>query len=336
MSSVERLSCRWKRPCSGYTIVEVMVVMGLVAMMSLALHAALDTTRSADDQLETASRAALYGQRLTDDIANLVTSSRLLYQDDAIGAGYLAACDLSRFPPASDARMPNVDDVNDMGPDTADASHTGNLLLLVRETAGSPCVADKERGKLWMIDTYRLTAIYPHVTDVVLEAGGAPARDVVIWHSESFPSLQQIMEIPREEERESVIKDLVKRYGFTYAWDPRQDVTLAFYEMEGKGEFEDEPAMNVEILGEPVLMRGPQLTPAQVGLAPTDGSQFKRRAVLTAEELSGWQPHGLEIKVSGPPMARKVWIHTVVEAMRQSGLKRFVHATTTIADQRDY
>ena len=41
-----------------------------------------------------------------------------------------------------------------------------------------------------------------------------------------------------------------------------------------------------------------------------------------------------KLKISGDVMARKVWIHTVLEAAFQGGLKRAIHACTTIADAR--
>lgn len=335
MWSADSNPLRPARAAGGFTLVEAMVVLALITVMSMALNYAVRATLSADQQFETSARAAQQSQRLVHRIAARVGSSRRILGGDAVGEGYLAACDLSRFPMAPDARLPMIDETGDLGPDEAGSRSTGNVIVLVSETAGSPCVADADAGEVRMIDTYRLIVIYPHVVDRSIIQGGPPIRDVVIWYSRPFPSLQQVMEIPSKDHRESVISDLEDRYGFTHGWDPRLPVEQAFYEFD-KDKFEDFPDANI-LLEEDVLMTQlPRLRFAESQLAETDPTVHDRRMVLTAVEEDGWTPHGLEIKIAGSAHARKAWIHVAVESAVQGGRKTAIHTTTTIVDAREY
>jgi hypothetical protein len=313
-----------------------MLVTALVALMSIALGTAVESTKSADDYLAAVGRASEKGQRLTGKIANLVSSSRHLYEDDATGRSYLAACDLVRFPPAFDARLPIIEEEHDLGPDAPDLSATGNILLLVTETTGSICVADKDTGKQRVIDTYRIAAVYPHQSLRVLLTGEPAARDLVLWRSQAFPSVQQLREIADKDERESVVKDLNKRYGFTYAWDPLLPVEEALFKIDNKGQIASGPTVGLKIREQPALSEGPRLLFAQIQLARTDPGRTPRKAVLSVESPTAWSPHGFELKVAGPSGARKVWLHLTLEAAAAGGRESAFQSCTTIAHMRDF
>ena len=320
----------------GFTMIELAVVIALVAMMSLALNEAVVSTHSADQYLAAVSRATQRGQNVIRDVSGRVSASRRLFQDDAVGQGYLQACDLSRFPSAPDARLPIFDVLRDLGPDGKEASHTGNILLLVSDTAASTCVADPKEAAHRVVDTHRMVAIYPTVAERVVVRDGWPTRDMVVWQSVAYPSLQQILEVGDEKLRQNVVKDLVRRYGFTHAWEPGRGVQDGFHRLHADGRIDDLPEANMQILEDPDMSDGPRLVHADVRLGVSDPSDPTLRSRLTGSGFEGWQPHGFEVKVVGTATSRKVWIRVVVQAAAVSVRRVATYASTVIVDARDY
>ena len=323
------------RAMAGYTLLETMIVVALMGGMSLLLNQALKSTHNTDGYLEAVARANQTGETMTFSVATLVGESRHIFQNDERGLGYLAACRLAH-PVAPGARMPMKDARNDMFPDEADDPRTGNMLLLVREINASPCVADADTGAQRFIDTYRMIAVYPSLMPRSLLRGQSTSRDLVVWRSVAIPSYRQLISVGDKDERESIVKDLVARYGYTHAWDPRSLASVAFYELGSDGKIEDEPDDKFKLAEDEVLSRGSRLVSRRVQLAATSGPEALRRSRLTADDPDTWTPDGLEVKVCGPSGSRKIWIHMVVESPSRNGDASALYSTTTIAHARDF
>lgn len=352
MSRDNREDRRRTRGSGGYTLIETMVVVVMLASASVVMNMAVSTTQSADDYLKALGRATERGQRITFEVADLVSQSRRIFEDDEMGQEYLAALELGTTRPDTGARLPVIEAASALDVDTADASYTGNMLMFVREGDAAPAVADATQKLTRDIDTYRMFAIFPQQTDRYLFPSGAAARDLVIWRSLAYPSHEQLMAIGNLDQRKAVVMDLVERFGFTYAWDPREYIGSAFYALNASGEIALEPELAGQIAIDPLLpevttplfvipedralsQRG-RLVYAGVQLAPTDPTVALRRAILTAEDVSVWAPNGFELKVSGPSGSRQVWIHVVVEVPAVDGRKRATQACTRIAHTRDF
>jgi prepilin-type N-terminal cleavage/methylation domain-containing protein len=320
----------------GYSMLEIMIVVVILAGMSLLINEALMTTQHTDGLLRAAAEASQRGQKLTFEVTSLVSESRHLYEDDAQGQGYVAACDLSRFPLAPGARLPIIDADPDMRIDEPTELRAGNMLLFVREINASACVADRRKARMRWIDTYRMVAVYPTVVQRRLRNDRAQSRDLVVWRSVPFASYPQLMEIGDEDERTSVVKDLANRYGITHAWDPSATVEAAFHAMSGSGGLSELPDLDFQLDEDELLSEGGRLVYAGVQLAPTDAGYKRARAVLAAETVDAWVPNGFEVKIGGPSGSRKVWIHTVVEAASRNGKQSAIQDYTTTAHVRDF
>lgn len=335
MSTAERRSApRRAVRSAGYTFLEMSITLVIVAMMSLVVERVLSSTQDAERYMAAVRLTTERGQRIAYDVREVVSSSRKLYGNDAVGQGYRAALDLSRDPVAPGVRLPTFDEVSPLGPDTAGDPRTGNCVLFVREADPAPCVALPATGKARFIDTYRFVFIYPRVSGRQIVTGQGLGWDLVLWRSEAFPSRTQILGITDLTERRNVVKDLYSRFGYRHAWDPSGTVANGFYGLDVLGNLATVPAAGMTIDEDPDVSERGRLVYADVQLAGTGSGTRARRPVFTADDPGTWSPHGFEVKVVGASGSRKVWMHIVVES--QAGQDRTaVMESTMIASTKD-
>ncbi len=118
---------------AGFTIIEVVIVTAVVALMTLVIERTVGGVVETERSMRAVRNTTEKGQQATYRLRDLVTMSRRLFQNDAIGTGYLAKLARTRFAPLAGSRLPLFDEVNPMGPDEAGDPHTGNCLLFIRE-----------------------------------------------------------------------------------------------------------------------------------------------------------------------------------------------------------
>lgn len=294
----------------------------------------LSSTQEAEKYLAAVRTATERGQKIAYDVREIVSSSRKLFGNDATGNAYLAKLDLTRDPKAPAVRLPTFDEVNPLGPDAAGAPKTGNCLLFVREADAAPCVADPVTKKTRFIDTYRFVAVYPHVSNRRVVNGQGLAWDLVIWRSVPFPSKTQIAAITSATEKANVVKDLYKRFGYGYAWDPNATATTSFFGLDSLGNMAGSATAGLTIAEDANLSERGRLVYADVQLAATTTQSKARAPVFTVEPTTTWSPHGFEVKVVGASGSRKVWIHIVVEVQAGAG-RVAVMDSTMIASTKD-
>ncbi len=315
---------------------EVAITMALVTIMALIVEGTIASTHEAEMQLTAVRNAVERGERITYEVLEEVEGSRRLFQDDTTGQGYLDAMDLTRDPMLSSARLPVFDELNGLGPDTPGDPRTGNVLAFVRETDAAPAVADPATQKIRYIDVYRFVCIYPHETSrvVVVDPSKELARDLVVWRSVPYPSYPQIMAIASPTERSAVIADLVDRFGMTMAWDPDGDVDASFYSITSGGAISPTATTIVTIEEDLDVSDRGRLVYGNIQLARTDQTSYHRKNIFTKDNPAVWAPDGFEVKIVGVSGARKVWIHTVVEAQARGGVV-IPQSSTVIASPKD-
>ena len=320
----------------GYTFLEIVIVIAIVALMSLVVERTLASTHETERYLSAVRKATERGQKLAYELREIVSASRKLFGNDTIGTGYFNALDLTRDPLNVPARLPLFDEVNPLGPDQTGDPRTGNILLFVREADPAPTVADPATSKTRYIDTYRFVCAYPRETtrNIVIETPQRLAQDLVIWRSVPFPSYSQIMAIEDATERANVVSDLYNRFQYDMAWDPNEAVDQAFYAIDTLGNVASSPTSSVQIDEDPNVSDRGRLVYANVQLGRTDNASYHRRAVFTVEDPATWAPDGFEVKVVGPSGSRKVWLHLVVEVQAARG-RVAVQACTVIASTKD-
>jgi len=270
-------------------------------------------------------------------VRRTVSSSRKLFQNDAVGLGYLDALDLDGIsPPIATLRLPLFDEIRGLGPDEIGDPRTGNALLFVREADAAPAVADPATGKLRYIDTYRFVFLYITETNryLVEETPKRKARDLIIWKSIAFPSHTQIASISNPVEQASVIADLATRFEYEYCWDPAGTAATGFYEMSTSGTMNVTPTSDLLIERDVRLIERGKLVYANLQLARTDQTSYARRSILTLDDPGTWVPDGFEVKIAGTSGSRKVWMHLVLETQSAKG-RVAAHTSTLIANTKD-
>ena len=336
MSTVDAGSVQRRRTCGGYTALEIMMTLVLVASMALVIERTMTTANTTHRYMAASAKALERGDKLMYDVRQKVTASRRLFFDDTIGREYLDAADLTRFPPVGWARLPMVSESTELGPDQAGVPLTGNFLFFVSETDAVSAVSDAAAGQSRSIDTYRFMAIYPHETArvVVVEQNAPKAVDLVQWQSHEYPNYRQIMSISDTTERQTVIADLVSRHGYDLAWDPAEDHDSSFYRMASDGTIAGAPTVGIDIDEDVGGSRGGRLVSANVQLARTDPTSSPRRALVATADPHNWKPHGFEVKVVGASRSRQIWIHLVVEVQAAAG-QVAAHAFSLIVSVKD-
>jgi hypothetical protein len=318
------------------TLIEVVISLVIFSLLSVILDYVMTSSRKAEEYLAAVGRATEQGRRLSLKLSGLVEASRVIFQRDAVGRGYLGAMDLSRDPPDAGARLPLVDEGRPLGPDVDGDPRTGNVLCFVREGDPAQCVADAGSGTMRDMTLHRFVCIYPHQTARMLVASGPAARDLVIWRSVTFASYSEVTAIQNAAEQTSVLQDLFTRIGVTHAWDESAPVGQAFYAIAAGGSLAGAPDPNPVIAEDPTLSDRGRLVYRNVQLASTEPSNVARRAVLTVDPLGGWVPNGFELKIGGTATSRQVWIHLVVESPAAVGQGVAVFPSTVIANAQEF
>lgn len=330
----QRLAKARRRSQGGYSLIEIVMVLAILALMSFVVERTLASTQNADRWLGAVRKSTERGQRIAYNLREIVSASRKLFGNDTMGQGYLAALDLTRDPVAPGSRLPLIDEVGGLGPDASGVPMTGNILLFVREADPAPAVANPATQAVRFIDTYRFVCVYPHVADnyVITKANPKLARDLVIWRSEPFPSYAQILEVSDPTQRANVIQDLYNRFGYEFAWDSNGTVDTSMFAMDSLGGLSGTPTPGLTLAEDVVVSERGRLAYANVQLADSLNSDYYRRAVFTNND--GWMPDGFEIKIVGASGSRKVWMNLVVEVQATRD-QIAVQPCTVIASTRD-
>jgi prepilin-type N-terminal cleavage/methylation domain-containing protein len=326
-SRLERARCR------GFTLVELLVSLGVLVLLSLIVERTLASTHEAERYVHAVRRVTEQGQLVSYEVANTIGESRRLFQRDAVGLGYLGALDLAVAPPAAGARLPLIDELRPLGKDEPGDPRTGNVLLFVREGDPAPCVVDAGTGATRYVDTYRFVCIYPHLADRRVVSGPDMALDLVVWRSKAYPARAQLLALEAGA-RVHVVRDLYHRYGYRYVWDAGAGADAAFYALDAVGNIAAGATPGFRVEEDRVVSDRGRLVYANLQLARTDPDSPQRRAVLTVEPVATWAPNGFEVKVAGPSGARKVWMRLAIEAEARRGSSA-VHAGSLIASVKD-
>lgn len=328
---------RRPRACGrrGFTVIEMTVTTAILALTTLVIErtvsSATDAERTMRAVRNTAERSQAAAYRLRDE----VSSARKLFQGDAAGNGYLARLGLpSALPLLAGSRLPVFDETKSLGPDTAGAPKTGNVLLIARDADPLPAIAVPATKTVRTIDAYRLVCFYLTQTPRTLVVGGLPSLDLVEWRSHRFPSYRQVMAITSAAQRTEVVKDLYARFGADYLWDLNQPVTAAFYAIDGNGNVAAAPSTPSTIPEDRNVSRRGRLVDANLAIARTDMSSRIRQPVFTVEDPGTWTSHGFEVKIASPSGARRVWVRLTVEQQAAKG-RVPGHQIAVVATTRD-
>jgi prepilin-type N-terminal cleavage/methylation domain-containing protein len=319
----------------GFTFIEIAVSMIIIGLTTLAIDRTVAGLTGIERTLRAIRNTSERCQRAAYRLRDLVSSARKLYQNDAIGPGYLSRLAIpTSAPMLAGSRLPKFDETHSLGPDLVGDPRSGNLLLLVRELDPLPCVSDPATKKIRAIDAYRFVCVYLTTSTKTLVTGGGPALDLVEWRSESFPSYAQVMAIPAGIERTRVVQELYTRYGADTLWDMTKDVMTAFYSIDGAGTVSATPTPPTKIPEDLNVSTRGRFVPGNLAVPRTDVTSWPRKPLFTVESPAVWSPHCFEVKIAGPSGSRRVWIRLTVEQQASQGQVPAYEATV-VANTRD-
>lgn len=319
----------------GFTMFEVVVTTGILTIMVVIVQATIDGASRAERRLRATQIATARGERVTYELLGAVNGSRVLLAG-AMGDAYLDAVEFGARPPLTGARLPRIDQLNPLEPDVPGDPYTGNVMLFASESDAVEVVADAATGSTRHIDLYRIVCVYPTQTTRKLlpDPPVQPARDLVVWRSVRYANRTQLEAIEDDDERRSVVADLVNRHGCEFAWDVGADFASAFFAMDILGTLATNASSTMSLEEDPDASQGGRLLYADVQLARTLAGDFHRRARLSNDDPATWVPDGFEVKITGLSGSRKVWMHLVVESPGGKGIVG-VQSNTVIAHPRD-
>jgi hypothetical protein len=312
----------------------MVIVVVIVGMMALVIERTVSSIIETERSLRAIRNTVERGQRALSNLRDGVATSRKLFQNDAVGTGYLGKLAFGSAPLLPGSRLPTFDEVNPLGPDAVGTPMTGNVLLFVREADPLPCIADPATKLVRTIDAYRLVCYYTTQSTKKVVAGGPFSLDLVEWRSASFPSYAQVTAISDATQRTRVVKDLYNRFGRDFLWDPTAAVSSSFYGIDGVGTIAAAPTVVASIPEDLNVATGPRFVYANMAVARTDTTSKPRTPIFTVDDPATWTPNGFEVKVVGPSGARKVWLRLTVEQQASAG-RVPAQETTAIVSTRD-
>jgi type II secretory pathway pseudopilin PulG len=318
----------------GFTVLESAIVTVIVGLMALVIERTISGITETERSLRAIRNTVERGQRAMSSLRDAASSSRKLFQNDAVGAAYLAKLDFGTAPLLPGSRLPVFEEVDPLGPDEAGSPRTGNVLLFVREADALPAIATAASQTVRSIDAYRLVCLYTTQTTRRVVAGAPLALDLVHWRSASFPSYGQVTSISDSTQRTNVVKDLYNRFGCDFLWDPTKPVATAFYGIDGNGVIAAVPTAVSSIPQDANVAGGPRFVQANMGVVRTDLTSKPRTPLFTVDDPLTWTPNGFEVKVCGPSGSRKIWMRLAVEQQASAG-RIPAQETTAIVSTRD-
>ncbi len=320
----------------GFTMFEITVTMGILTIMVLIVQATVDGATRAERRLRATRIATERGERITYELLASVNGSRMLFGGDGVGADYLDAIEFGARPLLTGARLPRIDELGSLAPDEVGEPHTGNIMLYASESDAVETVADASSASTRYIDLYRICCVYPTQTTRKLLADPPvqPARDLVVWRSVRYANLTQLEAIEDDDERRSVVADLVNRHGCEFAWDLGAPLDSAFFTLGTLGTINATATSGMTLEEDPDASQGGRLLYGDAQLARTVASDYHRRARLSKDDPATWTPDGFEVKITGLSGSRKVWMHLVIETPGGRGITG-VQSNTVIAHPRD-
>lgn len=329
-----RRPSRPRRAQAGFSILEALIVTFIVATITLVIERTVSSLIDTERTMRAIRNTSDRGQQAAYRLRDVVSSSRNIFGNDTLGNGYLSKIGFGALPLLAGSRLPKIDELNPMGPDTAGDPRTGNVLLFARQADPLPAKAAAATKKMRLIDTYRLVCVYLSQSSRTLVAGGLPALDLCEWRSDAFPSYTQVKAMTSSTERQSVVADLYNRFGYDYLWDVMQPVGSAFYAIDGTGNIASTPTAVSTIPEDVNVSKRGRFVAGNMAVARTDATSPPRASVFTVDAPATWSPHGFECKICGVSGSRKVWMRLTVEQQASKG-RVPAQQTTVVATARD-
>lgn len=334
-----RSAPRSGRGCRGASVPEITVTLALVSVISLIFFEMYVGMMRSGMFLESHNDLAVSSQQALNRIRREIIQSRIIFQDDAAGNGYLGALGLPGAAPLyDDSRLPVIDPNGAFEPDTAGDEKTGNILLMARQLRPLELPLDHDADAStaeidFLTDVYRFEMFYLSPNSGRSFRPFTHYLDLVKVQSPVYADYFQLNGLPAAH-RDALAQALFAE-GIDRAWDPTQPVATAMYSIAADGTMTavNSPSIAIE--------KTESLFPQFRGGAVTGNINYSVAmlhdppltltvAVPRFGLANGQFPGGFEVQMAGPTGARKVMARLVTLAQFQNKINA-VESTITAA-----
>ena len=316
------------------TLLEVIMVLTILVTMIFIVVQLFFRSNQAQDLANRLNRATELNQALLQEIRIDLGSSVRLFEEDALGAAYLAILDQSRCNPPISGVLPTIDPDGIFRQESATGSLTGNTLFFANHswTDEYECAS----GKRYLIEVYRLVKYYLAHADEGPSPGSPGGLNLCRWVGEPMVDGDQIDAIFDAMDQAEVLDHLLRKTpdvdgtshpAVVLVWHVGEDPAAA-------GTFRQIlPGGGISSV--PVAPRGPTWTVMWDPILSSNGLlQYRHFSVATnyapasagvgrfsVMNLGGdGFPHGFEIQIIGPSAGRQVLLHLALMSTRRGGL----------------
>lgn len=312
----------------GFSLVEMTVTLAIVSVLMIVVYSMIDQTLRMTMFNESHNELAVMSQKAVNSVQSELLQTRMVFQQDALGAAYLAALRLpAQYPVWTDSLLPVVQPATTIVPDTT-TRFTGNALLIARQLEPMAVTYDHD-GNIntaeieLLADVYRFEYVY--LTQVTPSfAGTGRALDLMMTTSIDYADFFQLSSMGSTAIARIVPK-LTAR-GLTRAWNPGQPPASAFYTLAGATDGTFDAAIadpRIDLARVKTLLtglRGGRISGRMVYSVAFDPSaprapfpiRLPIRVFAPADAARPGFPSGFEVKIAGPSGNRQVMTRLVL------------------------
>ena len=310
----------------GFTLVETMVALVIIMAGFWAFYEVVVRTMDANDYAMSFNTLAASSQKAVNDIREDLSVAKLIFRNDTIGQGYLAALSLpTGYPILGQSSLPGVREGGIFQQDTSTSGYTGNVLLFVSTQKAylGNLTYCTDSTKLWpvRIDRYCLVIYYLTRIRGAAIGGVADSLNLVRAYSAAYADYSEVMAVvdPVSSQlpdlKSQVVADLYNNQGIRYLWDTTAAASAAFYQIALVGSVPTVSATPSATyrppLSEPTeFLRN--LHARHTSVSWNTGSTFRSPQMIPvyayASATGDRFPHGFEVQVIGLSGARQTLV----------------------------
>ena len=335
-------------PDNGHTLVEVMVVLSiLIFLVAIVVNLTISTSKN-QKYTERLSRATEVNQDLLNGLRYELTSSVALFENNALGAQYLAKLDLdSTAPPLASTTLPTVDGSGIFELEASSGAKTGNAILFSQHawTTEFQCTSTAT----YLLDVYRIVHYYMKKEEGGPSPEHAIGLNLVRFVSEPLADGDQIDQITDPTDKAEILQHLnsvtADVTGQTYeqvdlVWRRESDPTVVGNIRQIDTSIWDLSDTPLAPRTSPwVFLRDDGKDKSSLGLL-----YYRNFSIVSNYGRKSWGaikfgvedktgdgfPHGLEVQITGPSSGRLVLINLTIATTNRNGNRAHSNMRTTV------
>ncbi len=297
-----------KRNQAGVSLIEFMVALTIFAILASLVTRALVMEQKYNSSVHNRMKLQVYGEMMTDNLRKQLSTTRVVFDSESLGAEYWGKLSFSGESPDAYALLPTIQPAGSFSPDWSgfDSTSVGNMLFWVR-IIDPPAEAGDGVGT-YIFDRFRFVVYF-----LVPYAGGEGYNLVMCESQKEYLDYAQVMTVLRSQpEYPQVFIDSLKSMGLDIVWRANAaEASKAFYDLSVNLGKNSPISHTIAMRGAERVSAFSNMSGAQHhGIAP-NGEGVGLSVPKFAKASTGF-PNGFEVLVAGPANARKVLLRFVL------------------------